>query len=121
MYKRQKSYLLTIEEQFDLEENLRGAIPATLINGRYLILGYSEQSTPFYLNLIERIQRGDPVEPDADQYLYVLNKSKLTEGEIQFFNLTVPSLPIMIGVGFVTLLTACFYFIRNRHQKKSSS
>ena len=59
-------------EKFNLPENLKGAVPATIVNGTYLLLGYNEESTSFYLNILDQISNGETIEENPDQYLFLI-------------------------------------------------
>lgn len=83
-----KAYFDEWEGKFNLTEGLKGAIPATIINGTYLILGYNETSTPHYLNLIEQIRRGETIEENPDNYLFVIKKEYYQPSNPIFFSLS---------------------------------
>lgn len=116
-----KNYLLRFEEQLGLEENLHGAIPTTIINGSYLVLGYNKQSTRFFLDLIQKIQNDEIIESNIEQHLYVMDDSMTQAQTVQYFPITISLVPMMIGLGSLILLTTIFYYVRVQFQKKSSS
>lgn len=70
--KKIKSYFNEWLEKFNLPENLKGAVPATIVNGTYLLLGYNEESTSFYLNILDQISNGETIEDNPDQYLFLI-------------------------------------------------
>lgn len=114
-----KSYLLAKEQQFDLDQNLHGAVPATIINGTYLILGYNEQSTDFYIDLIQRIQNEEDIDPNPDHYLYVIDEASYPNANLQFFQLANLSslFPLFFGMLVLALLTGFLYYQRANYEK----
>lgn len=123
-----KTYFNGWEQKFSLPKNLEGAVPATLINGTYLILGYNENSTSIYLDLIEQIREGKIIKEDPEHYLFVIQKEAKPASPL-FFRvdsssnhfgwisppILIPSLLCLIGLSFYS------YHSKKTNTKNSDS
>lgn len=107
-----KSYFNEWLEKFNLPENLKGAVPATIINGTYLLLGYSEESTTFYLNVLDQISKGERVEENPDQYLFLIKEEHKKPVKTPIYFLTPTLLPLNLSLMTYSVLLSLHYSLK---------
>lgn len=110
-----KAYFNEWIEKFNLPKNLKGAVPATIINGTYLILGYGEESTPFYLNILEQLASGNDIKEDPNQYLFMIKDEGQLQAKCSYYNLNPPLFPLHLSLLSVTLLLIIEYYYKNKN------
>lgn len=109
-----KEYFSNWIEKFNLPENLKGAVPATIINGTYLILGYGEESTSFYLDTLEQLAKGNHIEENPNQYLFLIKEEYQVPLESSYYPLKPSLFPLHLSLLSATFLLIMEYYHKNK-------